>query len=205
MTVTGTKDRVVLCHPLGRTALAVWMVLGLAVTLPAAVSVTGDGGAGPGARAGLTVVVCVSLLLGLVGWWPAVVLTDEVLVLRNPLHVVTIPWPAVEEVTMGWVLRVRADGVEHCAWGLPGPRRLREMRDVDYTGAVMQRYSASAVDRAARQGSALLGVGDTALVSQRWAARAALAVPGVVQVRVSLAAWVSSVALMVALVFAVLR
>jgi hypothetical protein len=162
--------RVVLHHALGRTAALLVPAIGLLATLPT--------GGSPERLRALAAVLAVTGVLVAVGWRPGVVIGDDAVVLRNPWRDVRLPWSSVDHVHMRWVLEVDAEGARHRAWGAPGPRRLRDMRDTDWTGDVVSRYALAGVESASRQGHGALGSADAGmLVGQRWAARGPL-VPG---------------------------
>jgi hypothetical protein len=122
-----------------------------------------------------------ALLLGAaVGAYPAAVVDDAGVTLRNPWRTTRVGWAAVTDVRMGWTLTVSTATAVHRAWAVPGPRRMRSMWERHWTEQeeVFERDSLPALQAASARGEGLLGLGDAALiVAQRWAARAALCPP----------------------------
>jgi Bacterial PH domain len=168
---TGVGSRVVLHHDLGRAVTVVWLVATAAVVAvqPAANR--------PGQAAWMLAVVAVSYA---VGWYPALVVDDDGLTLVNPLRSNRIPWPAVDDVTMGWLLEVRAGGRRYRSLAVPGPRRMGALWERHLTGGgVLERDGLTALQAASARGEGWIGLGDAAMiVAQRRAARAALTPPG---------------------------
>ena len=62
---------------------------------------------------------------------PAAVLHAEGVRLINPMRVVDLTWPAIDEVRSRWVLELVSDGHKYTAWGLPAdssrPKHGREV------------------------------------------------------------------------------
>jgi hypothetical protein len=167
----GVGSRVVLHHDLGRAVTVVWLVATVAVVAvqPAANR--------PGQAAWMLAVVAVAYA---VGWYPALVVDDDGLTLVNPLRSNRIPWPAVDDVTMGWLLEVRAGGRRYRSLAVPGPRRIGALWERHLTGGgVLERDGLTALQAASARGEGGIGLGDAAMiVAQRRAARAALTPPG---------------------------
>ena len=165
----GGGARVVLHHDLGRAALLLVVVVGGAVVV-----------AGPdGGRARLLGLLGAVAAVAALGWRPAVVVDDEALTLVNPLRTVRLPWSAVQDVTMGWVLTVTADGVRHRAWAVPGPGSMAAPYERRWTEeSTLERLAPAAVDRAGGAGLGAVGLGAAStVVAQRWAQRRDLPVP----------------------------
>jgi len=161
--------RVVLHHDLGRAAPLLVVVVGGAVVA------AGPAG-GVGAR--LLGLVAATAAVAAVGWRPAVVVDDEALTLVNPLRTVRLPWHVVQDVTMGWVLTVTADGVRHRAWAVPGPGSMAAPYERRWTDTGLERLAPAAVDRAGGAGLGAVGIGAAStVVAQRWAQRRDLPVP----------------------------
>ena len=195
---TGVGSRVVLHHDLGRAVTVVWLVATVAVVAvqPAANR--------PGQAAWMLAVVAVAYA---VGWCPALVVDDAGLTLVNPLRSNRIPWPAVDDVTMGWLLEVRAGGRRYRSLAVPGPRRMGALWERHLTGGgVLERDGLTALQAASARGEGWIGLGDAAMiVAQRRAARAALTPPGPVLTRVFVPGVVAlAVGLVLAVVSAVL-
>ncbi len=159
-------SRIVLHHGLGRWVALLWWI----ATAAAALLARGGHGAEPlgMAAAGSALVV--------VAWLPAIVVDDDAVTIVNPLRTVRLPWHAVTAVRMGWVLTITAGSAAHRSWAAPGPRRMSSMWDRHRTPyGVLERDGVPIVARASARGEGGIGVGEPAvLVSQRWAARAAL-------------------------------
>jgi hypothetical protein len=189
--------RVVLHHDLGRAVTAVWLV----VTVATAVTASGRPAADRPAWAAWMFAVAAALVA--VGWLPALVVDDDAVTVVNPLRTHRIPWPAVDDVTVGWLLEVTAGTARYRSLAVPGPRRMRALWERHATGyGVMERDGVTALQSASARGEGLIGLGDASiLVAQRWAARAALTPPGPVTASWS---WPGIVALAVAALFAVL-
>jgi hypothetical protein len=115
-----------------------------------------------------------------VGWYPALVVDDDGLTVANPLRSNRIPWPAVDDVTMGWLLEVAAGGRRYRCLAVPGPRRMSALWERHLTGGgVLERDGLTALEAASARGEGLIGLGDASMiVAQRRAARAALTPPG---------------------------
>lgn len=85
--------------------------------------------------------VIASLVLGIVLLWlfvvrPCVKIHDEGILLVNPLRVVDLTWPAIQEVRSRWALELVAMGRRYTAWGVPAdPGRPRHGRAVLTLGA----------------------------------------------------------------------
>jgi hypothetical protein len=190
----GAGSRVVLHHDLGRAVTVVWLVatIGVVALQPAANR--------PGQAAWMLAVAAVAFA---VGWSPALVVDDDGLTLVNPLRSNRIPWPAVDDVTMGWLLEVRAGGRRYRSLAVPGPRRIGALWERHLTGGgVLERDGLTALQAASARGEGWIGLGDAAMiVAQRRAARAALTPPGPVTTRVS---WPGIAALGVGLLLACL-
>jgi hypothetical protein len=162
--------RTVLHHGLARWVVLIWW---LATALAALLARNGDGVEPLAMAAGGAVLVAI-------GWLPGIVLDDDALTIVNPLRTVRLPWSAVTAVRMGWVLTITAGPARYRAWAAPGPRRMSTMWDRHRTPyGVLERDAVARVARASARGDGELGVGEPAmLVSQRWAARAALSPVG---------------------------
>ena len=167
---------VVLHHDLGRAAFLTLAGVGALVVAD---------GAAEGRAVRLLQLLALAGVAALLGWRPAVVVDDLAVTLVNPLRTVRVPWPAVEDVAMGWTLTVTAGGVRHRAWAAPGPRRMRSLYERRWTdGGILERLAVAEVERAGAGGAGALGLGDAGIVvAQRWAERAALVPGGPVQER----------------------
>lgn len=167
---TGVRSRVVLHHDLGRAVTMIWLVATVAVVAvqPAANR--------PGQAAWMLAVAAVAFA---VGWSPALVVDDDGLTLVNPLRSNRIPWPAVDDVSMGWLLEVRAGGRRYRSLAVPGPRRMGALWERHLTGGgVLERDGLTALQAASARGEGWIGLGDAAMiVAQRRAARVALTPP----------------------------
>lgn len=156
-------------HGLGRAALLLVLVVGGAAAA-----------AGPGDRAWsrLLGLVAAAAAVAAVGWRPAVVVDDGALTLVNPLRTVRLPWQAVQDVTMGWMLTVTAGGVRHRAWAVPGPGSMAAPYERRWTDSGLERLAPAAVDRAGGAGLGAVGIGAAStVVAQRWARHRDLPVP----------------------------
>lgn len=66
-------------------------------------------------------------LLGIayLGWWlfwhPAVLLTTDAVVLRNPLSTIHVPWTALIDVDTKYALKLVTPGGSYTAWAAPAP------------------------------------------------------------------------------------
>ncbi|MCI0687237.1 MAG: PH domain-containing protein, partial [Sporichthyaceae bacterium] len=66
-------------------------------------------------------------LVYLVSVRPAVIAKDDVLLIRNPLQDVEVPWSSIEELRIRYQLDVEAgDGQVAHAWAVPGSRSSRQ-------------------------------------------------------------------------------
>jgi len=61
---------------------------------------------------------------------PAVIAKDDVLLIRNPLQDIEIPWGSIDELRIRYQLDIEADGQVAHAWAVPGSRgsRQRDLR-----------------------------------------------------------------------------
>jgi hypothetical protein len=117
-------------------------------------------------------------LVALVGAYPAVLLDERGVVVRNPWRTWRIGWSAVDDVGFGWALEVRTRGSDGAgrvvrALAAPGPARMRSLYDVHLTaGGVLERDAA----RSAGPGTAPAVVA-VLQARERWRRTAAAAVP----------------------------
>ena len=88
-------------------------------------------------------------LVALVGAYPAVLLDERGVVVRNPWRTWRIGWPALDDVAFGWALEVRTRTADDVgtrvvrALAAPGPARMRSLYDVHRTAAgVLERDAA---------------------------------------------------------------
>jgi hypothetical protein len=63
------------------------------------------------------------LLAWLVFWHPRVEVTDDGVVLVNPLRTIEVPWPALINVETQYALTLVTPGGRYRAWAAPGPGR----------------------------------------------------------------------------------
>lgn len=56
-------------------------------------------------------------------WAPAVVITEDAVVVENPFRRHRIPWPAIQRVDTRWSLRLFTKGRAVTAWSAPAPSR----------------------------------------------------------------------------------
>jgi len=71
----------------------------------------------------LPLAVGLGLLAWLVFWHPRVEVTDEGVVLVNPLRTIEVPWPALINVETQYALTLVTPGGRYRAWAAPGPGR----------------------------------------------------------------------------------
>jgi hypothetical protein len=82
-----------------------------------------------------------SVLLALVLLWlfivrPCAVIHAEGIRIINPVRVVDLTWPAIDEVRSRWALEIMSGGRRYTAWGIPAdPARPRYGRDLLTLGA----------------------------------------------------------------------
>jgi hypothetical protein len=81
-------------------------------------------------------VVFILVLVWLFIVHPAAIVHAQGVRLVNPVRVVDLTWPAIEEIRSRWVLELLSDGRKYSAWGVPAdPERPRYGRGVLSMGA----------------------------------------------------------------------
>lgn len=117
----------------------------------------------------LPLALCLSLLAWLVFWHPRVDVTDEGVVLVNPLRTVHVPWASLIDVQTQYSLTLVTPTGNHRAWAAPGPGRHQVL--------TAGRDELAGVSRQARDSRGAVAIGDlpsapsgqvAALVRRRW-------------------------------------